>query len=78
MKKIANYSVVLFLVMFFLSSCQNNPASGKKEINLMSEKEEQNIGNQEHPKIIKEFGGIYKNEKLQNYQSKSEEHQYRI
>jgi len=53
--------------MFFLSSCQNNPASGKKEINLMSEKEEQNIGDQEHPKIIKEFGGIYKNEKLQNY-----------
>ena len=33
----------------------------------MSEKEEDQIGKNEHPKIIKSFGGIYKNEKIQNY-----------
>ena len=33
----------------------------------MSEKEEDEIGKREHPKIIKSFGGVYKNEKLQNY-----------
>ena len=33
----------------------------------MSEKEEDNIGKTEHPKIVKQFGGIYENIKLQNY-----------
>ena len=28
----------------------------------MSEREEDQIGKKEHPKIIKSFGGIYKNE----------------
>ena len=33
----------------------------------MSEKDEKAIGKAEHPKIIKQFGGIYKNNTLQNY-----------
>lgn len=59
-----------FLFLFFLisfSSCQINPASGEKEISLMSKREEISIGKQENEKIIKQFGGIYQNKKLQNY-----------
>ena len=61
------YSIIIFLVLgFLLSSCQINPATGQKELSLISTKEEDDIGKSEHKKIIKQFG-IYENRKLQNY-----------
>ena len=56
-----------FFIFFFLISCQINPATGEKELNLLSEKEEQSIGAKEHPKIVKEFGGKYNNKTIENY-----------
>ncbi len=50
-----------------MSNCAVNPSTGKSEFSIMSEAEEDQIGKREHPKIIKSFGGVYKNEKLQNY-----------
>mgnify|MGYP001158382488 FL=1 len=62
---------LIFLIFFFIfcstSSCVVTPSSGQREISLMSEKDEKAIGKAEHPKIIKQFGGIYKNNTLQNY-----------
>ena len=55
------------LIIFLLIGCQINPASGEKELNLLSEKEEQAIGAKEHPKILKEFGGKYDNKRIENY-----------
>ena len=49
------------------TSCQQNPATGESEFNLMSEKEEDDVGKSEHIKIIKQFGGTYEDEKLNNY-----------
>lgn len=61
------YSIIIILILsFFLSNCQINPATGGKELSLISTKEEDSIGKSEHKKIIKQFG-IYENKKLQNY-----------
>ena len=62
---------LIFLVFFYIfcstSSCVVTPSSGQREISLMSEEDEKAIGKSEHPKIIKQFGGVYQNDKLQNY-----------
>ena len=61
------YSIIIILILSFtLSSCQINPATGEKELSLISTKEEDDIGKSEHKKIIKQFG-IYENKRLQNY-----------
>ena len=61
------YSIIIILVLsFLLSNCQINPATGEKELSLISTREEDDIGKSEHKKIIKQFG-IYENRRLQNY-----------
>ncbi len=51
-----------------LTSCTTNPATGKQSFTaFMSREDEIRIGTEEHPKLIKEFGGIYKDYNLQNY-----------
>jgi predicted Zn-dependent protease len=51
-----------------LTSCTTNPATGNQSFTaFMSREDEIRIGSQEHPKLIKEFGGIYKDAKLQSY-----------
>lgn len=63
-----NYKKNCFLfLLLFTSSCQINPASGVNEITLMTFEEEKLIGKEEHLKIIKQYGGKYKNTILQNY-----------
>ena len=70
MKNKINY---YFLAVCFLASCltlyscQNNPATGRNEINLMSTEEEDKIGKSEHQKILEQFGGEYQNLKIKNY-----------
>ena len=66
-KKIFFRFFSIVLIPFFILGCQLNPATGKNEVSLISENEEDNIGKQEHPKILKQFGGKYENKKLQNY-----------
>ena len=59
---------LIFISIFFTtSSCVVTPSSGQREISLMSKEDEKDIGKTEHPKIIKQFGGIYQNDTLQNY-----------
>ena len=59
--------IYIFSILIITSNCSVNPSTGKSEFVIMSEREEDQIGKKEHPKIIKSFGGIYKDEKLQNY-----------
>lgn len=59
--------IYIFSILILTSNCSVNPSTGKSEFVIMSESEEDQIGKKEHPKIIKSFGGIYKNEQLQNY-----------
>ena len=43
-----------------LSGCETNPATGQSMLTLgTSIPDEQRIGAQEHPKVVREFGGVY-------------------
>ena len=59
--------LIFFCIFCSTTSCVVTPSSGQREISLMSKEDEKAIGKSEHPKIIKQFGGVYQNEKLQNY-----------
>ena len=77
MRSKENYSVrrmalfisrgVLLFAMWGLSACTTSPATGKKVISFNDSFEEKRIGQREHPKIIKQFGGVYNNSKVTNY-----------
>ena len=63
-------NIIFILITFLLlsiSSCAKNIATGERQLIILSEAEENNIGAKEHPKIIKNFGGIYKDPKLEKY-----------
>ena len=51
-----------------LAACTVNPATGQQSFTgFMSESEELRVGAQEHPKILREFGGAYDNAGLADY-----------
>lgn len=51
-----------------LGSCTTTPASGRREFTpFMSKSQEQSIGQSEHPKLLAEFGGAYRNDKVAGY-----------
>lgn len=58
-------SAALFLG---LSSCTTNPATGKSEFTpFMTKGQEAQIGMQEHPKLLQQFGGSYDDAKVTSY-----------
>ena len=61
------FFIFLLSIIFALPGCQTNPSFNKKDFSIISPDQEQKIGITEHPKIVKKFGGIYANSKLQNY-----------
>jgi predicted Zn-dependent protease len=62
------FILALLATLPSLISCSTNPATGKKSFTaFMSREDELRIGTEEHPKLIKEYGGIYKDYKLQAY-----------
>ncbi len=42
-----------------LSGCAVNPATGKQDFVLTGDADEKQLGMQEHPKILQQFGGVY-------------------
>ncbi len=44
---------------FAVTACAQNPATGKNDFTLMSPQQEQQIGAEQHPQILKAFGGAY-------------------
>ena len=46
----------LLLTIVLLAACSTNPATGKKEFNIVSESQEISIGQSSHQQIIKQFG----------------------
>jgi len=42
-----------------LGGCAVNPATGKQDLLLTSDSDERQLGMQEHPKILQQFGGVY-------------------
>lgn len=49
------------------AGCAVNPATGRSGLMLVSPGDERKIGAEEHPKVIKEFGGVYNDPKLSGY-----------
>lgn len=69
MTKYKNFLIFSFVMLgaFHLASCSTNPATGRTQFAaLMSPEQESQVGSQEHPNIIKEFGE-YNNPSVQAY-----------
>ncbi|HEM46852.1 MAG TPA: peptidase, partial [Alphaproteobacteria bacterium] len=49
------------------TGCAVNPATGESGLMLVSSDQERRIGAEEHPKIIKEFGGVYDDPRVAGY-----------
>ena len=63
------YLFVLSLILIGFIGCQVNPVTGKKEIVLMSEEQEIQMGKDAYPEIIAQYG-LYDNPALQDYINK--------
>ena len=58
----------LIAPLLALSGCTINPATGEQSFTVfMSPAEEREVGSREHPKILKQFGGVYGDAELANY-----------
>jgi len=55
-------------IMFTGTGCSTNPATGRSSFTgFMSAEEEKKVGHDEHPKILREFGGEYPDPKVRQY-----------
>ena len=61
------YIKIFILSLLIVTGCVQNKATGDRQLVILSQDEENNIGAREHPKIIKAFGGIYEDKNLQEY-----------
>lgn len=50
-----------------LAGCTTNPATGEQIFTLMSEEDERRIGAEQHPKMLAQFGGVYRDDAVQAY-----------
>lgn len=58
----------LGLIALSTTGCSVNPATGKQSFTgLMSEQQELQVGKQEHPKILRQFGGAYDHDAMSQY-----------
>jgi len=65
MRFLAVFSV---LAMLTTTGCSTNPATGQQSFTaFMSEEDEIRVGAEEHPKIIKQFGGVYEDRPVNAY-----------
>lgn len=61
-------AVLSVLALGLLSAgCSTNPATGREDVVFMSQADEKKIGDENHPKILKQFGGAYNDPALQSY-----------
>src|SRR5687768_10891003 len=48
--------ITLALTLVVVAACSTNPATGKRQFNIVSESQEVSIGRQSHPEILQQFG----------------------
>ena len=69
-------SVALLITSLASAGCAVNPATGEQSFTaFMSPAEEIRVGQEQHPKILKEFGGVYQKPDLARYVGKKWMHQ---
>ncbi len=52
--------------LVFISACAKNPVTGKKQLSLMSERQEIALGTEADPSIVQQFG-MYEDQKIQDF-----------
>ncbi|NQV54701.1 MAG: peptidase M48, partial [Rhodospirillales bacterium] len=58
----------LLIALLVLGGCAVNPATGERMVTLGTTLEDEHrIGLREHPRILKEFGGVYSDTKVTAY-----------
>jgi len=58
----------LILLIASVSGCSVNPATGKQSFTgLMSQEKELEVGKNEHPKILRQFGGAFDHQTISRY-----------
>ncbi len=68
MKKLLKRVVVVgLLALVAIAGCRVNPVTGKKELSLISEGQELQMGNGYHPDIVFMYDGEYLDPELKNY-----------
>ena len=62
-------SLVLALSLFGITACTQvtNPATGKREFTALSPAEEVQVGKDQHPRILQQFGGEYDDPELHHF-----------
>src|SRR5690242_1174262 len=60
-------AAAILLAPLALGSCEVNPATGRSGFSLMSASQEQQVGSEEHPKLVAEFGGEIDNAEVKQY-----------
>src|SRR5210317_815757 len=59
---------VLSAFALLLTACSVNPATGERDFTaFMSPEKEVEVGREQHPKIIEQFGGVYDDPKVTAY-----------
>ena len=66
MKITFRHTTIFILLLFFGLTCSRNPVTGKKELMLLSSKQEQALGDESDPAIVASYG-LYQDEKLQAF-----------
>ncbi len=66
MNKYIFITCLTFTLSVFLTNCARNPVTGKKQIVLMSEKQEIAMGNEADPQIVAQFG-LYEDSTMQRF-----------
>ena len=69
--------IALSCIFLIVNSCAVNPVTGKKELALISEKQEIAMGAQYNPSVISSFG-VYEDEKIQAFIQKKGQQMARI
>ncbi len=62
-------SLAILAAVMFLAGCQTNPATGRRQFNMMSTEEEIALGTEAMPQLIEEYGGRVRSQQLQEYVS---------
>ncbi|MBL8659684.1 MAG: M48 family metalloprotease [Rhodospirillales bacterium] len=69
--KIRLVVVLLALAFTSLAGCSVNPATGERSFTgFMSTEDEKRVGAEQHPQLVKQFGGEYNNAQLEAYVQK--------
>lgn len=67
MFRVSPFRTSVGLVVLFLVGCAVNPATGRRELSLVSESQEIQMGKEADPAITAQMGGLYPDEELQAY-----------